>query len=557
MSKKPVVLMVLDGYGLNDKTEGNAIAQAKTPVMDKLMKECPFQKGNASGLSVGLPDGQMGNSEVGHMNIGAGRIIYQELTRITKAIEEGTFFENKALLAAVENAKKNNSDLHLFGLLSDGGVHSHNTHLYGLLELAKRNGLENVYVHAFLDGRDTAPTSGKGFVEELQKEMDKIGVGKIASVHGRYYAMDRDNNWDRVEKAYNALVKGEGIKADDAVKAVADSYAQDVNDEFVVPTVIEENGKPVATIKANDSVIFFNFRPDRARQITRTFCDESFDKFERANGFMPITFVCFTNYDETIGNKLVAFEKESIENTFGEFLAAHDMTQLRLLTFDREGAVVKHAIKGEKRRFNGETFSYEGPANLKVKRDREKDTTSYIIKLRKDLTFSDETPVTIDDVIFSMYAFADSSYQGEETFGSLPILGLQKYRKSASALDISGIEKMTDYKVKVTVRGYDRDAYQALNIPICSLNFYGDRHIFNVLAGSFGFKKGDLSGLTKKKNAPFGAGAYRFIKYEKGIVYYEANEKYYRGCPQTAFIQLKEIGNMSDVRKLEALENGF
>ena len=210
MSKKPVVLMVLDGYGLNDKTEGNAIAQAKTPVMDKLMKECPFQKGNASGLSVGLPDGQMGNSEVGHMNIGAGRIIYQELTRITKAIEEGTFFENKALLSAVENAKKNNSDLHLFGLLSDGGVHSHNTHLYGLLELAKRNGLKNVYVHAFLDGRDTAPTSGKGFVEELQKEMDKIGVGKIASVHGRYYAMDRDNNWDRVEKAYNALVKGEG-----------------------------------------------------------------------------------------------------------------------------------------------------------------------------------------------------------------------------------------------------------------------------------------------------------------------------------------------------------
>ena len=356
MSKKPVVLMVLDGYGLNDKTEGNAIAQAKTPVMDKLMKECPFQKGNASGLSVGLPDGQMGNSEVGHMNIGAGRIIYQELTRITKAIEEGTFFENKALLAAVENAKKNKSDLHLFGLLSDGGVHSHNTHLYGLLELAKRNGLENVYVHAFLDGRDTAPTSGKGFVEELQKEMDKIGVGKIASVHGRYYAMDRDNNWDRVEKAYNALVKGEGVKADDVVKAVADSYAQDVNDEFVVPTVIEENGKPVATIKANDSVIFFNFRPDRARQITRTFCDESFDKFERANGFMPLTFVCFTNYDETIGNKLVAFEKESIENTFGEFLAAHDMTQLRLAETEKYAHVtfffnggVEEPNKGEER----------------------------------------------------------------------------------------------------------------------------------------------------------------------------------------------------------------
>lgn len=330
MSKKPVVLMVLDGYGLNEKTEGNAIAQAKTPVMDTLMAECPFQKGNASGLSVGLPDGQMGNSEVGHMNIGAGRIIYQELTRISKAIEEGTFFENKALLAAVENAKKNNSALHLFGLLSDGGVHSHNTHLYGLLELAKRNGLKNVFVHTFLDGRDTAPTSGKGFMEELQKQMDKIGVGKIASVHGRYYAMDRDNNWDRIEKAYNALVAGEGKKADNAIQAVADSYAEDVTDEFVVPTVVKKGGKALATIQPNDSIIFFNFRPDRAREITRTFCDKDFDKFKRVNGFMPLTFVCFTDYDETIGNKQVAFVKESIDNTFGEFLAANGKTQLRL-----------------------------------------------------------------------------------------------------------------------------------------------------------------------------------------------------------------------------------
>ncbi len=330
MSRKPVVLMVLDGYGLNEKKEGNAIAQAKTPVMDQLMAECPFQKGNASGLSVGLPDGQMGNSEVGHMNIGAGRIIYQELTRITKAIEDGDFFKNKALLAAIENVKKHGSDLHLFGLLSDGGVHSHNTHLYGLLELAKQNGIENVYVHPFLDGRDTAPTSGKGFMEELQEKMTQIGVGKIASVHGRYYAMDRDNNWDRTEKAYNALVAGEGKKATDAVQAVADSYAEEVNDEFVVPTVIEEDGKPVATVKANDSIIFFNFRPDRARQITRAFCDEKFEHFNRVNGFMPLTFVCFTDYDETIGNKLIAFEKESIDNTFGEFLAANGKTQLRL-----------------------------------------------------------------------------------------------------------------------------------------------------------------------------------------------------------------------------------
>ena len=329
MSKKPVVLMVLDGYGLNDKTEGNAIAQAKTPVMDKLMKECPFQKGNASGLSVGLPDGQMGNSEVGHMNIGAGRIIYQELTRITKAIEEGTFFENKALLAAVENAKKNNSALHLFGLLSDGGVHSHNTHLYGLLELAKRNGIENVYVHAFLDGRDTAPTSGKGFVEELQKEMDKIGVGKIASVHGRYYAMDRDNNWDRVQKAYDSLTKGEGVKATCPVKAMEESYANDVTDEFVLPTVItNEDGTPVSVVKDNDSVIFFNFRPDRAREMTRAFCDDKFTGFERP--FLKTTFVCFKDYDESIPNKLIAFEKEEIQNTFGEYLAANGKKQLRL-----------------------------------------------------------------------------------------------------------------------------------------------------------------------------------------------------------------------------------
>lgn len=330
MSKKPVVLMVLDGYGLNDKTEGNAIAMANTPVMDKLMKECPFQKGYASGLNVGLPDGQMGNSEVGHMNIGAGRIIYQDLTRITKSIEDGDFFENKVLLNAIDNVKKNGSKLHLFGLLSDGGVHSHNTHLYALLELAKRNDVKDVYVHCFLDGRDTPPASGKDYVAALQAKIDEIGVGQIASVHGRYYAMDRDNNWDRIEKAYNALVAGEGKKATDAVQAVADSYAEDVTDEFVVPTVVEKDGKPVATISANDSVIFYNFRPDRARQITRTFCDKEFDHFTRVNGFIPLTFVCFKDYDESIENKQIAFEKENIVNTFGEYLAAKGKTQLRL-----------------------------------------------------------------------------------------------------------------------------------------------------------------------------------------------------------------------------------
>ena len=330
MSKKPVVLMVLDGYGLSDKTEGNAIALANTPVMDKLMKECPFVQGAASGLAVGLPDGQMGNSEVGHMNIGAGRIIYQDLTRITKAINDGDFFKNEVLLQAMDNCKKNDSALHLWGLLSDGGVHSHIEHLYGLLEMAKKNGLQNVYVHAFLDGRDTPPASGKSYIEQLQNKMDEIGVGKIASLSGRYYAMDRDNNWDRVEKAYDALTAGEGVQAENAVKAMEDSYAKDVTDEFVLPTVITENGAPVATVKANDSVIFFNFRPDRAREMTRAFCDDKFTGFERKTGFFPLTFVCFKDYDETIPNKLVAFQKEDIKNTFGEYIAKCGKKQLRL-----------------------------------------------------------------------------------------------------------------------------------------------------------------------------------------------------------------------------------
>ena len=330
MSRKPVVLMVLDGYGLNERTDGNAIAMANTPVMDRLMKECPFVKGNASGLAVGLPDGQMGNSEVGHMNIGAGRIIYQDLTRITKDIEDGTFFKNETLLEAMANCKKNNSDLHLWGLLSDGGVHSHNTHLYGLLEMAKREGISNVYVHAFLDGRDTPPASGKDFVVALEEKMAEIGVGKIASLSGRYYAMDRDNNWDRVQKAYDSLVSGEGVTAENAVKAMEDSYANGVTDEFVLPTVITENGKPLSLVKPGDSVIFFNFRPDRAREITRAFCDDKFTGFERKGGFLPLTYVCFKDYDESIPNKLVAFKKEEITNTFGEYLAKNGKKQLRL-----------------------------------------------------------------------------------------------------------------------------------------------------------------------------------------------------------------------------------
>ena len=328
MSKKPTVLMILDGYGLRDDSRGNAVAEAKTPVMDTLMAECPFVKGNASGMAVGLPDGQMGNSEVGHLNMGAGRIVYQELTRISKEIEDGDFFKNEALLKAVENAKKNDSAIHFMGLLSDGGVHSHITHLYGLLELAKREGLSKVYVHCFLDGRDTPPASGKGYIEQLEEKMKEIGVGRIGVVSGRYYAMDRDNRWDRVEKAFRALTKGEGVQGTDAAALVQQSYDEGTTDEFVLPTVVLKDGKP-ACIEDGDSVVFFNFRPDRAREITRAFCDDEFTRFERGSR-MNLTYVCFTDYDDTIENKLVAFHKVNINNTFGEFLAANGLKQARI-----------------------------------------------------------------------------------------------------------------------------------------------------------------------------------------------------------------------------------
>ena len=356
MSKKPVVLMVLDGYGISEKTEGNAMALADTPVMDKRMAECPYVKGNASGEAVGLPEGQMGNSEVGHMNIGAGRIIYQELTRITKAIKDGDFFENKEMLDAIENCKKNNSDLHLWGLLSDGGVHSHNTHLYAILELCKRQNFDRVYIHPFFDGRDTAPASGKGFLEELIAKTKEIGVGKVASLSGRYYAMDRDNRWDRVELAYKSLVTGEGVQAEDPVAAIQEFYDKEVYDEFILPTVIVENGKPVSLVKADDSVIFFNFRPDRAREITRAFCTDDFDGFERPNGRMPLVYVCFKDYDESIPNKEVAFKKEDIKNTFGEYLAANGLKQLRTAETEKYAHVtfffnggVEEPNKGEDR----------------------------------------------------------------------------------------------------------------------------------------------------------------------------------------------------------------
>jgi 2,3-bisphosphoglycerate-independent phosphoglycerate mutase len=328
MSKRPTVLMILDGYGMSSDHSHNAVFEAKTPVMTELEKTCPFVLGQASGLAVGLPEGQMGNSEVGHMNMGAGRIIYQELTRITKSIEDGDFFTNEALLAAVKNAKENDAAIHFMGLLSDGGVHSHNTHLYALLKLAKDNGLSKVYVHCFMDGRDTPPESGKGYIEELEAKMKEIGVGEIATVMGRYYAMDRDNRWDRVQKAYLALAKGEGVAASSAEEGMQASYDQGVADEFVLPFVVQKNGAPTAEIKTGDSVVFFNFRPDRAREISRCFCDDSFDHFDRGER-VKTTYVCFVDYDETIANKMVAFHKEQIKNTFGQWLAANHLKQLR------------------------------------------------------------------------------------------------------------------------------------------------------------------------------------------------------------------------------------
>ena len=324
MSKKPVALIIMDGYGYNPSDYGNAITAANKPYLDKYLKECPNTRIGASGMDVGLPDGQMGNSEVGHTNIGAGRIVYQELTRITKSIQDGDFFENEALIGAIENCKKNNSALHLMGLLSSGGVHSHNTHLYGLLELAKKSGLEKVYVHCFMDGRDVPPSSGKEFVEELCNKMKEIGVGEIATINGRYYAMDRDNNWDRVKKTYDAMVNGIGEFYDCPVEAMQKSYDNGVTDEFVIPCVCSKNGK----VSANDSIIFFNFRPDRAREITRTFVDDNFKGFEREKP--PLYFVCFTQYDATMPNVEIAFKPQSLKNTFGEYIAEKGLTQLRI-----------------------------------------------------------------------------------------------------------------------------------------------------------------------------------------------------------------------------------
>ena len=347
--KKPLILMILDGFGIAPE-RGNAIKAAKKPNIDKLFAENPLTQIGASGMDVGLPDGQMGNSEVGHTNIGAGRIVYQELTRITKTINEDKLKDNEAIVSAMDKALENGTALHLMGLLSDGGVHSHNTHLYGILELAKKKGLEKVYIHAFLDGRDVPPSSAADFVQACVDKTEEIGVGKIATVMGRYYAMDRDNRWERVEKAYAAMVYGEGVEAECPVCAVKNSYKEDVTDEFVVPSVV----KGGATIQPNDSVIFFNFRPDRAREITRTLVDPDFDGFERKKGFFPVNFVCMTQYDATMPNVDVAFKPQVLTNTLGEYISDKGMTQLRIAETEKYAHVTFFFNGGVEKQYPGE-----------------------------------------------------------------------------------------------------------------------------------------------------------------------------------------------------------
>ena len=356
MSKKTTMLMILDGFGINEKEEGNAIKLANTPNLDRIMKTYPTTKIYTSGRAVGLDEGQMGNSEVGHINIGAGRVVFQESTRITKSIEDGDFFSIPELTGAIEHCKENNSKLHIMGLISDGGVHSLRRHLYAILELCKRKDFENVYIHFFSDGRDTPPTSGESYVNELIEKIQEKGLGKIATIMGRYYAMDRDNRWERIEKAYNALVYGEGEKATSPAVAVETSYQKEIFDEFIEPTVICSNDEPVATIDDNDSVIFFNFRHDRGRELTRAINDKNFKEFETKD-FKNLYYVCMTEYDSSIPNVHIAFKPIKIENTFGEYISNKGLTQLRIaetekyahVTFFFNGGADEKQYPGEDR----------------------------------------------------------------------------------------------------------------------------------------------------------------------------------------------------------------
>ena len=348
MNKTPTTLIIMDGFGLANASDDNAVSLAQTPVLDRLFREYANTTLSASGLDVGLPDGQMGNSEVGHTNIGGGRVVFQDLPRISRAIDDGSFFKNEAYNKAMDNCLKNGSSLHLYGLLSDGGVHSHIQHLFALLQMAKDKGLKKVYIHCFLDGRDVSPTSGKGFVQELCDKCAEIGVGKIATVMGRYYAMDRDKRWERVQMAYDAMVYGEGVHNADPVDAVAKSYANGVTDEFVEPVVCDSEG----TIGDNDSIIFFNFRPDRAREITRAIVDPDFDGFQRE--FFPTTYVCNTEYDASMPNVLVAWPRVAVKNGLGEYLSSMGMTQLRIAETEKYAHVTFFFNGGVEKQYPGE-----------------------------------------------------------------------------------------------------------------------------------------------------------------------------------------------------------
>ncbi|MCI1694441.1 2,3-bisphosphoglycerate-independent phosphoglycerate mutase [Aneurinibacillus aneurinilyticus] len=352
---KPVALIIMDGFGYREEDYGNAIRQAKTPNFNKYWNEYPHTLLGASGLAVGLPEGQMGNSEVGHLNLGAGRVVYQDLTRVTKAINEGTFYENETLLCAMQYARDNNTALHLYGLLSDGGVHSHINHLFALLELAKKENLERVYIHAFLDGRDVAPDSAVGYIEELQEKIKEIGVGHIATVQGRYYAMDRDKRWERTEKSYRAMVYGEGPKFTDPIEAVRESYERSVYDEFVMPTVITDaQGTPLATVKDNDSIIFFNFRPDRAIQLSQVFTNEDFRGFDRGEKRPKnLFFVCMTKFSESVQG-YVAYKPANLDNTLGEVLTQNNLRQLRIAETEKYPHVTFFFSGGREAEFEGE-----------------------------------------------------------------------------------------------------------------------------------------------------------------------------------------------------------
>lgn len=353
--KKPMTaLIILDGFGYTNQKKGNAIDVADTKNIDNLWEKHPHTFLHASGLSVGLPEGQMGNSEVGHLNLGAGRIVYQELTRISKNIDEGSFFKNPALLKAIENVKKNNSSLHLLGLLSDGGVHSHNTHLYALLEMAKMQGIHNVYIHCFLDGRDTSPKSAADYLNQLEKKIKEIGIGNIATISGRYYAMDRDKRWERIQLAYDAMILGKGEYSSTPSEAIKQAYHDNTTDEFVLPTIIRNQEGPIATIKENDSIIFFNYRPDRARQITRALIDEEFDGFIREKKPHSLTFVTMTQYDKTIENVNIAYAPDIIRNTLGEYISNKGMKQLRIAETEKYAHVTYFFNGGLEKEFEGE-----------------------------------------------------------------------------------------------------------------------------------------------------------------------------------------------------------